>query len=144
MSEAIEQTKNNLDLDNPIIRILLAGFISVFTTFAILWVMQILIATGEDSITKKNDLRFVDFVRVKKDESLDTKTAKRRSFFFVMESSPVAIRICITQRIAKVVKTEIKPASKILIIGLSRSRLFFVCSIASDIIYFYLIFFCSN
>ena len=76
MSEAIEQTKNNLDLDNPIIRILLAGFISVFTTFAILWVMQILIATGEDSITKKNDLRFVDFVRVKKDESLDTKTAK--------------------------------------------------------------------
>jgi protein TonB len=38
--------------------------------------MQILIATGEDSITKKNDLRFVDFVRVKKDESLDTKTAK--------------------------------------------------------------------
>jgi len=76
MSEAIEQTKNKLDLDNPIIRILLAGFISVFTTFAILWVMQILIATGEDSITKKNDLRFVDFVRVKKDESLDTKTAK--------------------------------------------------------------------
>ena len=46
MSEAIEQTKNNLDLDNPLIRILLAGFISVFTTFAILWVMQILIATG--------------------------------------------------------------------------------------------------
>ena len=76
MSEGIEQIKNNLDPDNPLKRIVLAGFISVFTTFAILWVMQILIATGEDSITKKNDLRFVDFVRVKKDESLDTKTAK--------------------------------------------------------------------
>jgi|TARA_B110000438_G_scaffold32265_1_gene31793 protein TonB len=76
MSEAIEQTNNNIDLGNPIIRIVLAGFISIFTTFSILWLMQILIATGEDSITKKNDLRFVDFVRVKKDESLDTKTAK--------------------------------------------------------------------
>ncbi|MAI81571.1 MAG: energy transducer TonB [Gammaproteobacteria bacterium] len=38
--------------------------------------MQILIATGEGAITSKYEGRFVDFVRIKKDESLDTKNAK--------------------------------------------------------------------
>ena len=35
-----------------------------------------LIATGEGAITSKYEGRFVDFVRIKKDESLDLKNAK--------------------------------------------------------------------
>ena len=71
-----EDVKSNLDIENPLTRIILAAVISVFTTFAILWVMQILIATGKGAITSKYEGRFVDFVRIKKDESLDTKNAK--------------------------------------------------------------------
>jgi len=76
MVEMSEDVKSNLDIENPLTRIILAAVISVFTTFAILWVMQILIATGKGAITSKYEGRFVDFVRIKKDESLDTKNAK--------------------------------------------------------------------
>ncbi len=76
MSELIQQIRNTIGIEDPITRIAAAGFLSVFTTFGILWVMQILIATGEGAITSKYEGRFVDFVRVKKDESLDTKNAK--------------------------------------------------------------------
>jgi len=76
MSEMIEQIRNTIGIQDPITRIAAAGFVSVFTTFGILWVMQILIATGEGAITSKYEGRFVDFVRIKKDESLDTKNAK--------------------------------------------------------------------
>ena len=76
MSELIEQIRNTIGIQDPITRIAAAGFLSIFTTFGILWVMQILIATGEGAITSKYEGRFVDFVRIKKDESLDTKNAK--------------------------------------------------------------------
>ena len=76
MSELIQQIRDTIGIDDPIKRIAAAGFLSVFTTFGILWVMQILIATGEGAITSKYEGRFVDFVRIKKDESLDTKNAK--------------------------------------------------------------------
>ena len=76
MSELIQQIRNTIGIQDPIIRIAAAGFLSIFTTFGILWVMQILIATGEGAITSKYEGRFVDFVRIKKDESLDTKNAK--------------------------------------------------------------------
>jgi protein TonB len=76
MSELIEQLRNTIGIQDPITRIAAAGFVSIFTTFGILWVMQILIATGEGAITSKYEGRFVDFVRIKKDESLDTKNAK--------------------------------------------------------------------
>ena len=76
MSELIEQIRSTIGIQDPITRIAAAGFVSVFTTFGILWVMQILIATGEGAITSKYEGRFVDFVRIKKDESLDTKNAK--------------------------------------------------------------------
>ena len=81
MSELIQQIRNTIGIQDPITRIAAAGFISVFTTFGILWVMQILIATGEGAITSKYEGRFVDFVRVKKDESLDTKNAKPKKDF---------------------------------------------------------------
>ena len=76
MSELIQQIRNTIGIQDTIIRIAAAGFLSIFTTFGILWVMQILIATGEGAITSKYEGRFVDFVRIKKDESLDTKNAK--------------------------------------------------------------------
>jgi len=76
MSELIQQIRNTIGIQDPIARIAAAGFLSIFTTFGILWVMQILIATGEGAITSKYEGRFVDFVRIKKDESLDTKNAK--------------------------------------------------------------------
>ena len=76
MSELIQQIRDTIGIDDPIKRIAAAGFLSVFTTFGILWVMQILIATGEGAITSKYEGRFVDFVRIKKDEDLDTKNAK--------------------------------------------------------------------
>jgi len=63
-------------VEDPKIRLGLAALAAVFTTFAILWVMQILIATGKGAITSKYEGRFVDFVRIEKDESLDTKTLK--------------------------------------------------------------------
>lgn len=76
MTELIQQIRNTIGIQDPITRIAAAGFLSIFTTFGILWVMQILIATGEGAITSKYEGRFVDFVRIKKDESLDTKNAK--------------------------------------------------------------------
>tara|TARA_B100000953_G_scaffold29805_1_gene23933 strand:+ start:1285 stop:1920 length:636 start_codon:yes stop_codon:yes gene_type:complete len=63
-------------VEDPKIRLGLAAVAAVFTTFAILWVMQILIATGKGAITSKYEGRFIDFVRIEKDESLDTKTLK--------------------------------------------------------------------
>lgn len=42
----------------------------IVVTFALLWVMQILIATGRAAVTEKRDFRFVDFVRIKRDETL--------------------------------------------------------------------------
>ena len=76
MSELIQQIRDTIGIQDPLTRIAAAGFLSVFTTFGILWVMQILIATGEGAITSKYEGRFVDFVRIKKDESLDLKNAK--------------------------------------------------------------------
>ena len=62
--------------EDPKIRLALAALAAVFTTFAILWLMQILIATGKGAITSKYEGRFVDFVRIEKDESMETKTLK--------------------------------------------------------------------
>jgi protein TonB len=49
-------------------RYAVAGLAGVVVTFALLWIMQILIATGEDAIMNRGDFRFVDFVRIKRDE----------------------------------------------------------------------------
>jgi protein TonB len=76
MSEATEQIKSNFGIEDPIKRLAVAAIVSVFTTFSILWLMQVLIATGKGAITSKYEGRFVDFVRIKKDEDLDLKNAK--------------------------------------------------------------------
>jgi protein TonB len=49
-------------------RFAVAGVSGLVVTFALLWLMQILIATGEDALTNSRDFRFVDFVRIRRDE----------------------------------------------------------------------------
>ena len=49
-------------------RFAIAGVTGIVVTFALLWLMQILIATGKDALTNSSDFRFVDFVRIKRDE----------------------------------------------------------------------------
>jgi len=44
----------------------------VVITFALLWLMQVLIATGRSAIVDQRDFKFVDFVRIKKEELLNT------------------------------------------------------------------------
>lgn len=48
----------------------------VVMTFALLWLMQILIATGKDALSDTKDFKFVDFVRVDRPEELETKKPK--------------------------------------------------------------------
>lgn len=48
----------------------------VVVTFALLWLMQFLIATGRSAITDKGEFRFADFIRVKQEETLEQKDRK--------------------------------------------------------------------
>jgi periplasmic protein TonB len=52
---------------------LAAGF---GVTYALVFLMSTLIASGKSAITRNNDLQFVDFVRVKQDESIKFKDMK--------------------------------------------------------------------
>jgi periplasmic protein TonB len=49
------------------------GIGSAAITVALLWAMQYLIATGVDAVTEERTFRFVDFVRVQRDERVQTK-----------------------------------------------------------------------
>lgn len=48
----------------------------VVMTFALLWLMQYLIASGEKALTDTKDFKFADFVRVERDETLEQKKPK--------------------------------------------------------------------
>ena len=48
----------------------------VVVTFALLWIMQILIATGEKALVDDKDYKFVDFVRVNREETIEQKKPK--------------------------------------------------------------------
>ena len=48
----------------------------VVMTFGLLWLMQILIATGKDAISDDRKFEFVDFVRVERPESIEQKKPK--------------------------------------------------------------------
>ncbi len=52
---------------------LVAGTVA---TFVLLWIMQILIATGQKAIQDTKDFKFVDFVRIERQETLETKKPK--------------------------------------------------------------------
>ena len=57
-------------------RYFVALAIGSFAAVSLLWVMQFLIATGQAAITEALDARFVDFVRVKKEETIERKQEK--------------------------------------------------------------------
>ncbi len=48
----------------------------VVMTFALLWLMQYLIASGEKALTDTEDFKFADFVRVEREETLEQKKPK--------------------------------------------------------------------
>ncbi len=53
------------------------SFVSgIVVTFALLWLMQFLIATGRDVIGDKADFRIMDFIRVRQDELVEQKDRK--------------------------------------------------------------------
>jgi len=45
-------------------------------TFALLWLMQFLIATGKEALSEKVDFRIMDFIRVKQEELIEQKDRK--------------------------------------------------------------------
>jgi len=49
---------------------------AVVVTFGLLWTMQVLIATGKQALTSKTEFKFVDFVRVKRDETVNADDDK--------------------------------------------------------------------
>lgn len=57
-------------------RYFLALAVGGIAALSLLWVMQFLIATGRAAITESLDMRFVDFVRVKKEETIEQKEEK--------------------------------------------------------------------
>ena len=57
-------------------RYLLALAVGSFAAVSLLWVMQFLIATGKAAITETYDASFLEFVRVKRDEAVETKKEK--------------------------------------------------------------------
>lgn len=48
----------------------------VVVTFALLWLMQFLIATGRSAITDKGEFRFQDFIRVRQEETIEQRDRK--------------------------------------------------------------------
>lgn len=57
-------------------RYVLALAVGSFAAISLLWVMQFLIATGQAAITEALDTSFLDFVRVKKEETIERKQDK--------------------------------------------------------------------
>ena len=48
----------------------------VVVTFILLWIMQLLIATGKQALTEKREFRFLDFVRVEREDVTELKKRK--------------------------------------------------------------------
>ena len=48
----------------------------IVVTFALLWLMQFLIATGKEALSEKVDFRIMDFIRVKQEELVERKDRK--------------------------------------------------------------------
>lgn len=63
----------NLENNKRYLGALAAGF---GVTYALVFLMSTLIASGKSAITRENDMQFVDFVRIKQDESIKFKDLK--------------------------------------------------------------------
>ena len=59
------------------LRRLIAIVLSLLVAVALFWLMQSLISSGDDGVNKRDDFDGVDFVRLKKDETLDTRSRKK-------------------------------------------------------------------
>jgi protein TonB len=57
-------------------RIGVSILLGTLVTFLLLWVMQILIATGKGALSDNKDFAFADFVRVRQEEMLERKKPK--------------------------------------------------------------------
>jgi protein TonB len=60
----------------------------VIVTFALLWLMQFLIATGRSAITDRSEFRFQDFIRVRQEETIEQKDRKPEKPPEVQEKPP--------------------------------------------------------
>jgi len=59
-----------------IARIGISAVSGIVVTFALLWLMQFLIATGKEALSEKVDFRIMDFIRVKQEELVEQKDRK--------------------------------------------------------------------
>ncbi len=57
-------------------RYAIAFVTATVVTFMLIWMMQLLISTGEKALGKKTDFKFVDFVRIKRDETVNAEDNK--------------------------------------------------------------------
>ena len=57
-------------------RYAIAFVAATVVTFGLIWTMQVLIATGKQALTKNQEFKFVDFVRVKRDETVNQEENK--------------------------------------------------------------------
>jgi protein TonB len=58
------------------VRVIIAIVLGAFVAASLLFLMQALIASGQAAITEHKSMRVVDFVRVKREERLESKRAK--------------------------------------------------------------------
>jgi protein TonB len=56
-----------------LVRVTFSAFLGALITVSLLWVMHYLIATGVTAFSEEQTFRFVDFVRVQRDERTETK-----------------------------------------------------------------------
>jgi len=62
--------------EKAIVRVLIGMVLATFVTLSLLWTMQFLIATADRSLDESKTGRMVDFVRLKKDETVHRKSTK--------------------------------------------------------------------
>lgn len=58
------------------LRVIIAVILGSFVAAGLLFLMQALVASGQTAITEQTNARIVDFVRVKREERLESKRAK--------------------------------------------------------------------
>lgn len=57
-------------------RVIVSAAFAALVTFSLLWIMQYLIVTGVTAVSEERTFRFVDFVRVKREERTEVRDDK--------------------------------------------------------------------
>ncbi len=63
---------------SPIVRYITGVLVGGTVALVLLWLMQYLIASGRDALDDGQKFRFVDFVRVEKEENVEVKERQRK------------------------------------------------------------------